>query len=413
MAVIVFEDERWSDFAPVSTLRHVSLLRWGTRTLLDSVRAVAGAKEVFLWGRAELAEATAPVETLEYNAPVGEETLVLNARARPDQGLQPLLERRGRFVARCGDAVVAARLEAKGLKPGVVTTKQLLRQTKGFDVLELPRSSLFQGPWQMVESNGLAIAGQASRFPDQLELPEKTGVEGPASNLIIHGSAEVEGHVTFDVRLGPVVVDEAASIESFSRISGPSYIGPRVRLHSALVRGASSVFEGCKVGGEIENSIVMPHTNKTHHGYVGDSIVGEWVNLGAGSTFSNLKNTYGSVRADVNGKRVDTGMVKYGPVVGDLAKVSIGSMIYAGKTVGVASHVLGLVDRSVPSFTYYDGQTGKMFELFLDSVIETQTRMMERRGLNLSKNEEALIRLAFRSTRAERTRARVRKGRIR
>ena len=237
-------------------------------------------------------------------------------------------------------------------------------------------------------------------------------VSGPASNLIVHESAEIEGHVSFDVRRGPAVVAEGASVESFSRISGPCYVGPDTRVHSALLREGTSVFEECRIGGEVENSIIMPHTNKSHLGYVGDSIVGEWVNLGAGSAFSNLKNTYGSVRAEVEGRRVDTGMTKFGPVIGDMAKVSIGCMIYAGKTVGVASHVSGLVDRSVPSFTYYDGQGRKMIELLLDPVIETQTRMMERRGKSLSKLQESLIRHAFGVTKRERTRARVKKGRI-
>ena len=412
MAVIIFEDERWPDFAPLSIFRHVTLLRWGTRTLLDSVRTLAGAKEVSLWGRRELAELTSSAEELEYNAQVGDEAFLLNARARPDHGLQPLFERRGKFVAKCGGVVVAARLGTKDIRPGAVQARQLLKLTKGLDVLELPRTALFQGCWQMVESNGLAIAGQASRFSDQLELPERAGVKGPASNLMIHGSAEVEGHVTFDVRLGPVVVDEGASIESLSRVSGPCYIGPKVRVHSALIREGSSIFEGCRVGGEVENSIIMPHTNKSHYGYVGDSIVGEWVNLGAGSAFSNLKNTYGNVRAEVRGKKVDTGMMKFGPVIGDMAKVSIGSMIYAGKTVGAASHVSGLVDKSVPSFTFWDGRNGRMVELLVDSVIETQRRMMERRGLTLSKAEEIMIRLAFKSTKSERARARVKKGRI-
>ena len=219
--------------------------------------------------------------------------------------------------------------------------------------------------------------------------------------------------MTFDSRLGPVVVDEGASIESFSRVSGPCYVGLETRLHSALVRGGTSVFEGCKVGGEVENSIIMPHTNKAHLGYVGDSIVGEWVNVGAGSVFSNLKNTYGNVRTELEGRRVDTGMVKFGPVIGDMAKVTIGALIFAGKSVGVASQVTGLVQKNVPSFTYFDGGSGRMVELILDSVLETQKRMMERRGMTLSKVLESLIRRLFLATRAERRKAGVRKGRLR
>jgi UDP-N-acetylglucosamine diphosphorylase/glucosamine-1-phosphate N-acetyltransferase len=412
MAVVLFEDEHWQDFAPLTTLRHVGLMRWGRRTLLDSVRAVVGAKDVALWGRPELGAVVKASEEAEYNTPAEGEVLLLNARVKPNTDLGALVERRGRFVATSGDVVVAARIAAKDLVPGMLQSRRILKLSKGSDVLELPSGAAFRGCWQMVESNGMAIAEQTVQFLDQLELPEKTGVRGPASNLRVHGSAEVEQNVTFDTRRGPVVIDEGALIESFTRVSGPCYVGPRTKVHSALLREGTSVFEGCRIGGEVENSIIMPHTNKSHLGYVGDSVVGEWVNLGAGSTFSNLKNTYGSVRVEANGKRVDTGVMKFGPVIGDMAKVSINTAVYSGKCVGVASQVSGLVDRNVPSFTYYDGSKGRMLELRLDSVIETQTRMKERRGMAVSKAEELLIRQTFKATAVERRKAHVRKGKI-
>jgi UDP-N-acetylglucosamine diphosphorylase/glucosamine-1-phosphate N-acetyltransferase len=308
---------------------------------------------------------------------------------------------------------MAFRGKANALDPGVVNSRKLAKLVKGMDRIELPPDAEFAGPWELVESNGLAIAEQAVHFEEFLELPEGVALKGPPSNLRIHGSVQIEGHVSFDTRLGPVVVREASTIDSFSRISGPCFLGPSTRVKSALLRGGTSLSEGCTVGGEIENSIMLSHSNKAHLGYVGDSIVGEWVNLGAGSVFSNLKNTYGNVRVEVAGERVDTGMMKLGPTIGDMTKVSIGAMIFAGKSVGVSSHVGGLVDWNVPSFTYYDGESGKSVELLLESAIETQKRMMERRGMTLSKAREAFIRRIFAATRSERQKARVRKGRLR
>ena len=411
MAVVVFEDDGWEDFAPLTTLRHVSLLRWGTRTLLDSVRAMAG-RDVSLWGREELAATTREVEEVEYNATAAGEVLFVNARAKPDRSILQVLERTGEFVAKSGEQVVATRLNASKMSPGVLSRTRLLKLSKGGDVLELPRSAIFRGSWEMVGSNGLAITEQAERFPDQLELPTTSVAKGPPSNLVIHETADVESHVFFDVRLGPVIVSEGVSLESFTRLSGPCFIGAKTKIHSGLLRGGTSIFEVCRIGGEVENSIIMPHTNKSHLGYVGDSVVGEWVNLGAGSTFSNLKNTYGNVRIESRGERMDTGMMKLGPVVGDMAKVSIGTLVYAGRSVGAASHVAGLVDRPVPSFTFYGGRGERMVELRIDSVLETQRRMVERRGIVLTKAQESLIRAAFRTTVKERRRAHVREGRI-
>ena len=262
----------------------------------------------------------------------------------------------------------------------------------------------------MLESNGLAIAEQAKPFNDALPIPRGVEVRGPVTNLMVDAGADIEGHVTLDARLGPIVVEKGASIESFSRVMGPCYIGPRARVFSALIGGGTSIFESCKVGGQIENSVLLPFTNKAHFGYVGDSYVGSWVNLGAGSTFSNIKNTYGSVRLWVGGKKVDSGMMKLGPAVGDLGKISIGSLVYAGRFLGAGSHVTGMAANDVPSFTYFDSGSGVMVELLLESVIETQRRMMERRGLTLSPSEEGLIRRAFLSTSRERRKAGVKKG---
>ncbi|HYB45403.1 MAG TPA: hypothetical protein VEC92_02665, partial [Nitrososphaerales archaeon] len=308
--------------------------------------------------------------------------------------------------------VLALRGSAEALEPGLVSSKKLAKLAKGMDSVDLPPDAEFKGPWQLVESNGLAIVEQAGHFEESLGLPDKVSLKGPASNVRIHDTVEIEGPASFDTRLGPVVVREGTTVDSFSRLAGPCFVGPMSRVRSALIRSGTSIFEGCTVGGEVENSIMLAHSNKAHLGYVGDSVVGEWVNLGAGSVFSNLKNTYGTVRVESGGKRVDTGMTKLGPVIADMAKVSIGSMVFAGRSVGVSSHVVNLVDRNVPSFTYYDGSTGKKVELLLDSAIETQRRMMERRGMTLSKAREGMIRRLFQATRPERRKAGVRKGRL-
>ncbi len=204
--------------------------------------------------------------------------------------------------------------------------------------------------------------------------------------------------MTFDTRLGPVVVAEGASIESFSRIAGPAYIGKDSILHSALVRQGTTISANCRVGGEVERSIIYPFSNKAHFGFLGHSILGSWVNMGAGSVTSDLKSTYGTIKAMRAGKRVDTGMVKLGTIAGDMAKVGSGSIINGGKTLGVCSHVSGLVDKDVPGFLRFDGRNPESsLALKLDSVLETQSRMMARRGLEMSKARRKLIESLYNS----------------
>lgn len=410
----MFEDDGLDGFGPLTLLRHATLLRWGTKRLLDVVAEnVPDATEVDLWGRQELAAATKEATGKEYNRKSHGEVFFVNARAKPREPLLSLASRREPFVALDRGELVAGRLDSGELKPGVLTKKFSFSLARRVERVSLPPDSLFRGYWDLVESNGLAIAEQARHFEEALPIPRSVEVRGSASNVMVEASAEVEGHVTLDARLGPIMIDRGASVESFSRVMGPCYIGPKAKVLSALIGGGTSIFEQCKVGGQVENSVLLPYSNKSHFGYLGDTYVGSWVNLGAGCTFSNLKNTYGNIRLKVGGKVTDTGMLKLGPAVGDMAKLSIGSLVYAGKSIGAGSHVSGLASDDVPSFTYFDSWSHTSVELLLGSVVETQRRMMERRGLNLSRSGEGLIRRAFAATAKERRKSGVKPGKIR
>ncbi len=374
---------------------------------------IPNATDVVIWGRQELSAVTKDATGKPYNEKVHGPAFFVNARARPDEGLLSLASRAAPFAALEGGGLVAARTDSAPSRPGVLRKGDVAKLATRAEKVAPQAEALFRGYWDLVQSNGLAIADQARHFEEPLQLPRSVEVRGSMTNVHVEAGAEVEGHVTLDARLGPVVVEAGAAVESFSRVMGPCYIGPKAKILSALIGGGTSIFESCKVGGQVENSVIMPFTNKAHHGYVGDSYVGSWVNLGAGCTFSNLKNTYGNVRLNAGGKRVDTGMLKLGPAVGDMAKLSIGSLVYAGRWVGAGSHVAGLAGEDVPDFAFFDSGSGKKVELLLESVLETQRRMMERRGMILSRNEEALIRRAFAFTSAERLKAGAKKGALR
>ncbi len=412
MKLVVFEDDGLAGFAPLTLTKHIGQLNRGTKALLDALReSVTDATELALWGREYLKDVCKESLGRGYNEKADGLTTFVNARARPGKLLLELTSRKTPFVALARTQVVAARIKGAELAPGPIGRKDSVRIGKSVERLQAPNDSLFGGYWDLVQSNGLAIAEQAKRVEDSLSLPTTVEVRGPRSNLRLDGRADVELHVTFDTRLGPVVVEGGAAVESFSRVMGPCYIGPKTKVYSALIGGGTSIFEGCKTGGQVENSIIMSHTNKAHYGYLGDSYIGEWVNLGAGSTFGNLKNTYGNIRLDLGGKKFDSGMLKLGAAVGDMSKVSIGAMVYSGKLLGTGCQVAGLAGRNVPSFTYSDG-SGRMVELLVESILETQRRMMERRGKTLTRAGETLIRQVFRNTSRERLMAGVSRGRL-
>ena len=181
---------------------------------------------------------------------------------------------------------------------------------------------------------------------------------------------------------GPIVLEENVRIGPYCYLSGPVHLaaGARVIEHAAI-KDSVALGHTTKVGGEVERSIVEPYTNKQHHGFLGHSYLGSWVNLGAGTSNSDLKNTYGTVAMEYNGGRVNTNMQFIGCVVGDYAKTAVNTSIFTGKTIGACTMVYGFVTTNVPSFVNYARSFGQVTEAPVDVMIATQRRMFARRSV--------------------------------
>jgi UDP-N-acetylglucosamine diphosphorylase/glucosamine-1-phosphate N-acetyltransferase len=175
--------------------------------------------------------------------------------------------------------------------------------------------------------------------------------------------------------------------------SGPIYLGQGtiVRPHSYL-RGPLSIGPGCRLGGEVTHSLFHGYSNKAHYGFIGHSYIGEWVNLGAGTTNSNLKNNYGTVKVQVNGKQVDSGQQFLGCFIGDYAKTGIGTLINTGTVIGLGANVLGgqVTPKSIP-----DLQWDEKSKYRLDDFLKAAETMMARRGIKMAPAKADLIRSIF------------------
>jgi hypothetical protein len=160
--------------------------------------------------------------------------------------------------------------------------------------------------------------------------------------------------------------------------------------------------------------VISDDTNKAHAGFIGHSYIGEWVNIGAMTTTSDLKMTYGNINmSSGKNKKIDTGQNKIGSFFADMVKTSIGTLIYSGKRIGVSSHLHGLVAQDVPSFTIYGTSIGaRNVELQIDSIIETQRKMMRRRNQTMTKSYEQMIKDLFAMTALDRKRTNIRRGKF-
>lgn len=192
----------------------------------------------------------------------------------------------------------------------------------------------------------------------------------------------IEPYVILDASDGPILIRRGATIAAFSRIVGPCYIGENSHIVGDAIRGCS-IGDVCKVRGEIASTVMLGHSNKGHTGFVGSSYIGRWVNLGAGTTTSNLKNTYGSVQLWTPQGVRDTGLQFLGSMIGDHAKTGIGTMLTTGCVVGTGANIYGAqsTPKYIPPFSWGDGEPYARFES--NKFIEVAERMMARRHVTL------------------------------
>jgi UDP-N-acetylglucosamine diphosphorylase/glucosamine-1-phosphate N-acetyltransferase len=199
----------------------------------------------------------------------------------------------------------------------------------------------------------------------------------------------------FDVRHGAIVIERNAEVRHGTRLEGPLYVGPGTKILGGFVRNSAFGPE-CRVRGEISRSVFLGYANKAHDGFVGHSVVGSWVNLGAGTTTSNLKNTYGPVRLDVNGERIETGRLNVGTLFGDHAKTAIGTMLSTGSIVAVGANVFGTLTppKYVPPFAWGCGGE-RMTEIGFLRVAE---RILPRRNIAFTPEQRESLRRTFQRT---------------
>jgi UDP-N-acetylglucosamine diphosphorylase/glucosamine-1-phosphate N-acetyltransferase len=262
--------------------------------------------------------------------------------------------------------------------------------------------------WEPVDLNGEMIARDskmgAAPPPWKGDAP---AVVGPREALLVAASARIDPHVVADTTGGPVVIDEGAHVLPFSRLEGPCFIGPRSQVHGAKVRAGTTLGPECRVGGEVECSIVQGFSNKYHDGFLGHAYVGSWVNLGAGTQNSDLRNDYGEVRVMVDGRLTGTGRHKVGCFLGDHTKAAIGCLLNTGTSAGPFAQLLpsgGLLPRHVPAFTTAAGG-GLMEQGDLADLLAAADRVMRRRGKSLTPAFEAMYRAVFTQTARERQQA--------
>jgi UDP-N-acetylglucosamine diphosphorylase/glucosamine-1-phosphate N-acetyltransferase len=419
--VILFEDEGFRLFLPLVYSRPVYELRCGIFTLRERVAALQGRPPAAIC-RPHLApfygDGRWPLGLLSEHTPL----TFVNGRAANLSWLPSLLgapldtvyiaESAPELLG--GPTLLGARLSPT-LASAVLL--DLLEQRATAALEELRRftrtveiqTQLLTFPWDLIAANGeqivrdlpllSAMPGWASAAERPIANPA-IAVHNPAQ-VFIHPQARLDGPLVLDARGGPIVID-AAQIEPFSLIQGPAAIGPGALIASARLRPETTIGPVCRIGGEVEASIVQGYSNKHHDGFLGHSYLGEWVNIGAMTTNSDLKNTYGTIRVALEGLgQVDSGTLKLGCFLADHVKLGIGLHLNGGTVIGTGSNIFGVhfAPKTIPPFTW----GGEVFrEYRINGMVEVARKVMSRRKVELAPAYEAVLRDVFAMTRGSR-----------
>jgi UDP-N-acetylglucosamine diphosphorylase/glucosamine-1-phosphate N-acetyltransferase len=420
MSLALFEDSYWQNLEPISLTKAIFDIKVGAKTFFEEHQPTP---EVLLT-REYLASITSerhPSCTVNPSS-LDTDTIFINGLLHPGGVYRDRLLNVNHTFAITGDRnrrLLVARLDSKGIE----YLQECVTAGKSIDVKKLNVEKLtnledqhtegiISQPWDLIRVLENSLATQVSSMKSETQLSGQVAIVG-GNAVTVGKGASVEVGTVLDVRNGGIYIGPGAYVAA-SRIVGPAYIDEMTQVRQFSVVESSYIGYNCRIGGEIEHSIISDHTNKAHAGFIGHSYIGEWVNLGAMTTTSDLKMTYGNIKMNTRkNKKIDTGQNKIGSFFADMVKTSIGTLIYSGRRIGVSSHLHGLVAQDVPSFTIYGTSIGaRNVELNLESIIETQSKMMKRRKQRMTRAYERLIEDVFAITAGDRKQSGVRRGKF-
>jgi len=414
--LFLFDDAMAREWLPFTLTRPAGEMLFGTETLRARAERVLGLRcrgHISDAGLSDFEELGAPPCASAEAIGPDNDRLLLASRLVPAEDC-PLLSRlrqRARLGTAGGsgdgnaDALAAPLVLVVGSEPAGAWLPRGTRLPRCTETGRYPSDwastdvsgQLLGSPWELMAKNAAQISRDSKRFR-RSEVPAGVHVLGDGTVAIGTG-AQLEPGTVLDATGGPVILADGVQVRARSRIAGPFYAGPDTALLGGSL-ASSSIGPRCKVRGEVERSVLLGYANKAHDGFLGHSVVGRWVNLGAMTTSSDLKNNYGPVRVLLRGRRIETKMRKVGCFLGDHVRTGIGTLLDTGTIVEAGSNLFGggVQPKYVPPFSWGAGSAAAEYEL--GAFLDTAKRVMGRRNVTLSEGARRLYERAFARTAA-------------
>jgi UDP-N-acetylglucosamine diphosphorylase/glucosamine-1-phosphate N-acetyltransferase len=384
MNIILFDETgTWKNLLPLTYTRPVSEIRIGILTIKEKWEQVSGLKVEY---------STQEFLSEKFYGESNVQSFFINSSVIPDEKLFSAISK-----LKPGESL------GKGEKLIAYNSVQTNPPQKKFIAKpsEYPESMFFiENVWDIFSKNGEALKRDfelVTKGRKTQPLSQSNTLIGDLALIFLEEGAKAEACI-FNTSSGPIYIGKNAEVMEGSVVRGPFSLGEESALKlSTKIYGPTTIGPHSKVGGEVNNSVIFGYSNKAHDGFLGNSVIGEWCNLGADTNNSNLKNNYGNVKlySYTTGKNEDTGLQFCGLIMGDHSKSGINTMFNTGTVVGVGANIYGggFPPTHIPSFAW--GGAEKMEPYRLDKMFETTERVMSRRRLNLNAIDKKILEHIF------------------
>ena len=424
--IFFFEDEQVEDFYPLSLSHSPAELLCGILSLGDKWTARIEHEEFRLLTRKYLAPALALTlgrRINETGASGFDEALFINPRFLPDDDfIDSILEKHNDCAVMVGGTLAMLRISSHGdLYRSLERECLECRRDTQYSALAAIAASVEQVEgklrsvrylWDLVHHNADEIVRDFELMIPDLNLSDIFQDSEIDDDCLIYNvddvyigkGCRIDGQVVIDARSGPIYIGDKVVVSPHTRIEGPCYVADNCQLVGGKIRAGCSFGPFCRVGGEVEEAIFHGYSNKYHDGFIGHAYVGEWVNFGAMTTNSDLKNNYGEIKVELPTGLISTGLNKVGSFIGDHTKTGIGTLLTTGMVMGHSVNLFGgglAGGRYIPSFMW-GGKDG-FVEYDVNKGISTGKIVLSRRGRELSNEEEQLFRYISQATATHRS----------
>ncbi len=407
-SVCIFEDGTYKNFLPLAYNRPVYELRCGIYGFLERIVLQYPDTEINLFCRDYLKNLIAenyPHSVNKINSN-NKGCLFINGRLLMST---PIAIAGKEEIGISDNTIVYARLLRKNclsITPEKFLDKDFIYELKKKFKVKKVNARLIQYPWDLIHFNKDQITSDFTSYIKDESVRENkyNGVHMIMDSQIFAGkNTVIKPGCVLDAENGPIFIGDNVIISPNSVIEGPAYIGNNVVIQAlSKIHAGSNIGKVCKIGGEITNTIFQDYTNKQHDGFIGDSYIGSWVNLGADTINSNLTNTYGTVKVQLFDKIIDTGQTFLGMIMGDHTKTAINTKFTTGSIIGFACNILltRTPPKFIPSFTWYSDNVTRAYDI--QRELQVAKRMMARRNKKMTRNGEKVFKTIFTLTETER-----------